>query len=294
MSVYLETKLLAEKALEGFLNAEQKESASAKDIGDYALEHFRDEYDAVHASWGSYLTKASRDESSRIRRLDGRFGYVLKSNENAVDEVFGADENDGDLSSDAEPVRTGNEQRERCLYSLLVDWLRSEGYNAKDTSKNKKGGTWGNPDVTGLLITERLVGNREVEVATVEAKISQDNWKKDFFEAVSHKRFADRVYFVFAMAAENPVVSSVKNFDEMREYGERFGVGISVIFLEPSNYEKLTVGSVSSLDFGIADARIENIWPATYDSPPHRRRDEYIRNVLELRTEEDAILFGRD
>mgnify|MGYP006974890755 CR=1 FL=1 len=52
-------------------------------------------------------------------------------------------------------------------------------------------------DVVGLKVSEGLLGQRDLEVATIEAKLTRKSWKQVFFEAVSHKRFSHRAYFAF-------------------------------------------------------------------------------------------------
>ena len=119
----------------------------------------------------------------------------------------------------------------------------SEGYQAEDTSNIRSLGVWGNPDVTGLMVNE-FIGRHELEIVTVEAKLGVDAWEKDFFQAVSQKRFSNRAYFAFAL----PEDAADKLPTDLRYYSERFGVGVLVVDLPNDVYQRLTTGALNDDD----------------------------------------------
>jgi hypothetical protein len=122
--------------------------------------------------------------------------------------------------------------KERDLYSLLKFWLIGRNYVAEDVSSLKSGGKWGNPDVIGVIRTE-LLGCVQIEVASCEVKLGTENWKQFIFEAISHKRFANRSWYCFRTAKEESLPK------EMAEYAERFKIGIIQIVLDDAQFADL-------------------------------------------------------
>lgn len=103
-------------------------------------------------------------------------------------------------------------------------------------------GKWGNQDITGIVVDESL-GSYDIELVTIEAKTTNKNYQYDFFEAVSHKRFSNRVYFSFASTAN----FLRENSDELRYYSELYGVGVVVIALEEPHFNEYTEGKLQKL-----------------------------------------------
>lgn len=94
-----------------------------------------------------------------------------------------------------------------------------------------------NPDIAGLNTLDAFNG-LSIEIVTIEAKTSLDNWEQWIFEAVSHRRFANRAYFAFAH--EEETISKIPQ--DMRYYAELFGIGILVISMANDTYELLHSG----------------------------------------------------
>jgi hypothetical protein len=165
----------------------------------------------------------------------------------------------------------------------LVEWLRSWGYQAEDTSQRKKGGPWGNPDIVGIRTHEGLGGSLHLELASIEAKISEYDWRRLFFEAVSHKRFADRAYFSFAFGTNQPTIAKLPELDMLREYGEKYRVGILVVFMEPGLHQKLVSSQEEEIpEISLDMVRVEEVWPAVYEPVPLSMRERFLREVLEI------------
>ncbi len=306
-TIYETAKNLAETALTAIGTPEGK-GASAEQLLNWARVNRRDDAYQVERSWATYLTKMVGDPESKVIREPGRYGFMLR--DERIAEEFGEAAEDGQIGPDAE-FGVGQEEqpeagaeaggaralREVRLYSLLAEWLKTGDFRAEDTSSARGGGQWGNPDVIGLKVYEGIGGIIDIELISIEAKISLNNWKKEFFEAVAHKRFADRAYFCFSIGTHEPSVASLdpRLFLELREYGEKYKVGILVVFLEPKVHNDLmcaSAGEVSKLS--LANARVEELWPAVFDPVPRSTRENFMRNVLDIANIEGLLKFGTD
>lgn len=281
---------------------------------------------ALEPSWGVSLFNAKNDPQTRIRNAPGSSNkYILSpptvaatssaptSTEASVPaEPLDVDDAGPPREVETEPVdeegagagvvpsaKRMNAQRESTLYPVLREWLNAKGYSARITATTKSGGTWGNPDVCGIRITEGYLGQREIEVATVEAKVSQDGWRLQFFEAVSHRRFAHRVYFAFAIgaAADEVGVESVSDAQELRRYAEEFGVGVLAVFVTPEAMAKLLTGdraALNGLRLDREEVSVVEVWPAIRRPVQLGATTEFLFRTLKI--EDDAALykFGDD
>lgn len=184
-------------------------------------------------------------------------------------------------------------QRESKLYAVLRDWLASRGYQAAITATGRKGGVWGNPDVAGIRVDELPLGHISFECATIEAKLTNADWRYWLFEAVAHKRFAHRAYFAFAFGTDNPSLEEIVDSWKMCEYAEKYRIGILVVFIERDKYEKLNGSAdIADIILDADDARIEVLWPAFYEAVQPYALNEYIREGLEVKSIEDYRNFG--
>jgi hypothetical protein len=203
-----------------------------------------------------YLSKLAHNPQSIISCEGRKQGYFLA--EEAEKLVMEAKRQEPEYKESKEAKK--RVEREKLLYPLLMQWARTRGYNAGDTSTTKAMGKWGNPDVAGVKVTEYL-GAFSIELLTIEAKTSFNDWEQLIFESVSHRRFANRAYFAFAHP-KDLVGKSVG--EEMLYYAELFGVGLLVIGVENKTYEKLIQGElVDTLEPEEVDIR------EFYSSPYH-------------------------
>ena len=247
------------------------------------------EFELIQKSWAIYLPKAANDPDSGFQLVPGTYKYRLTPVEpdepSAPQESAAAEE----IEQEEEKARI---EREKALYPLLVNWLSGRDLLARDTSSARGGGKWGNPDITGLRIVEGYLGQHHLEVTTIEAKVSTKNWEREFFEAVSHKRFAHRVYFAVAAPSETPGVGAFKLAPEMRRFGEKFGVGILVVFVRPADYETLTMSK--ALPLLDVDVVVLEVLPAVLESPDPELLTNYLHKTLHLETDADLYNFGRE
>ena len=210
---------MAREALTALL-VNGKTKASGREMLDWIRVNRPDDLQAVERSWSSFLTYMLTDPDSSVTRVPNQYGFTLRHPEPEPQPEVPLQVVATDPAQVARKV-----QREKRLYSLLVEWLNSWSYQAEDTSQCKKGGPWGNPDVVGIRTHEGLGGSLHLELASIEAKISEFDWRRVFFEAVSHKRFADRAYFAFAFGTDQPTTTKLPELQMLREYGEKYGVG---------------------------------------------------------------------
>jgi len=293
-SVYETVVRLARQALEG----RKPDKLSGSEIGSYISEFHPTEYERVRQSLSAYLTKASQDAESGIIREPGAYGYMLSvpivpQVDQISDEDIGGKITINSESSDTAQVDGAAPKtmpREARLYPLLQEWLVVHDYKSDNVSHFRSGGSWGNPDVAGMKLVECLHDHIDIELVTVEAKINLTNWKQFIFEAIAHKRFADRAYFAFAVRLDDADVFKIGEYGELRKYGEKYGVGVLAICFPSVVYEKLRDSTTEAVL--LSDVRVIEIWPAMADRPDVVEKDRFIKNVLKIGSKSELFNFG--
>lgn len=236
------------------------------------------EFPRVKIALGSFITYLSNIVAmpdSKINCQGRKKGYYIS----AYAESLAADEDD----EEKVPVQTFG--KEKALYELLNQWLMGQGYAVKITASMKSHGIWGNPDITGIL-TDDLLGNLCLEVVTIEAKISTEGWQRWIFEAVAHRRFANRSYFAFAHPAE----LSSKIDPEIRFYCELYQIGAIAIILENEDFENLKAGKLKR-NIESEDADIRELYVAPLTQLPPKPQRKYLK-TLGITTQKDLYSWG--
>jgi hypothetical protein len=146
-------------------------------------------------------------------------------------------------------------------------WLGKKSYTAKALPNLKSGGIWGNPDIIGADRVE-LHGAVEIDLASCEVKLNEDNWEQVIFEAISHKRFANRSWFCYRVAKDETPMP--KN---MEYYAERYRVGIVQTILTDDELVALNKQTKTPLDY--IERVVERV-PALYDTVPLREKRDLI------------------
>jgi hypothetical protein len=219
-----------------------------------------------------YLSVISKKESSPINCLGKRQGYYLAEEAQKI-----LEESQQTLREDDEPERpptastqqhkeVGKSQKELLLYPALTEWLMERKYRAKDISNGRSLGKWGNPDVAGIKSID-IFNGISIEVVTIEAKVTKDGWEQLIFEAISHRRFANRSYFAFAHPSE---LFDKLPLDEMRYYAELFQVGILVLQLSNDIFNKLAKGELDKMDSSMVDIKEVNSAPYQIVQPKYQ------------------------
>src|SRR5262245_2456777 len=164
----------------------------------------------------NYLNHAAqKDNNSGIISLGPHRGYWL--DEAALET---AKTIEGVEHSESTPEKKIRVRREAALYEPVRKWLIANGYRTENISEKRGGARWSNPDVLGIRVSKNF-GLTDIEIVSVEVKTAYTNWRQDIFEAIAHKRFANRVYYCY------PVTENLDKLDEeIRRYSELYRVGV--------------------------------------------------------------------
>jgi hypothetical protein len=264
LEAFDQVRLAAEFALKkhGALSADK--SMTADQLASFIYDTLSLPIGLSRVSFPPYLSNVARQANSPIvSKGRGRAGgYFLSSlaEQQVAEQAAGpsqlAEENDGTKSD-----------RESALYPVLVDWLVGNGYRSRETSAMRALGRWSNPDVTGVKVSEHL-GRMEIEIATIEAKRSLVDWERAFFEAVAHRRFANRAYFAFPL----PESSLGKVPPEMRYYSELYDVGVLTVVMPDESFKKYAEGTGATQDEMMAADVIEVLSARRAATPMEQQR----------------------
>lgn len=196
---------------------------------------------------------------------------------------------------DEAPSGRGVDQAEKTLekhlWPVAATWLVDSQIVSRASAEFaniKKGGKWGNPDVVGLNIVDEL-GFFDVEVVTLEVKPSYYDWERFFFEAVSHRRFANRSYFVFRSSSELASEERLK----MLEFSRKFSVGLVELQIDGGEYRELP-GWETLSDSRKAEIinRFVEHYPAPIMHVPMRDKVDFLRR-LGINGRSQIFEFGR-
>jgi hypothetical protein len=178
-------------------------------------------------------------------------------------------------------------EKEKLLYDVLLNWLIEQEYRSKITAAGKANGQWGNPDITGIACDESF-GNLWLEMATIEVKLSDKDWRKWIFEAISHRRFANRSYFAFAHPAE-----LIKKLDsELRYFSELYQIGIVVVAMEQQQYDQLQLGELKDA-VEVEEVEIIELYSAPYTPVQPRFQKQYLHKNLKITSTPDVARWGQ-
>lgn len=90
----------------------------------------------------------------------------------------------------------------------------------------------------GMATVAAFERHVDIEICTIEAKKDFQDWERHFFEAVSHRRYANRAYFAFPL----PESSQNKLPDDLRYYSELYNVGVLTLIFSDEDYSKYLDG----------------------------------------------------
>lgn len=303
-----ETKTQVEKyAIEILEEFKANDYESSKGAGDI-YKRFQEKYpkmDIPENTFRQVLSALIKDKLSRVTKQEGRYGYFLTTFpqlplpvvENATSDsgptiVIGVPEQASDASDTSKISK-----REFLLYPLLEQWLTDQNYKvAKNIFNKRSNETWGNPDIAGIRVEEHL-SRFEIEITTIEAKPSKDqwgnNWRKDIFEAVSHKRYANRVYFSIAVRLGD----KLSDLSELKYYCELYRVGLIIIEINPILFKDFEAKDISAS--GFTEQQKELIFiteklPAPFDYVPLKYQREFCENTLQIGNLTELFSFGND
>ncbi len=218
-------------------------------------------YEIPLNSLAQYMSVLANDSDSKISCGGKRKGYYLN---------LGSSYN----------VLTGNKDelkiKENALYPVLEEWLSFQCERVKDIANSRKGGQWWNPDILGVSYLT-FFGKQTIELTTIEAKRDLGNWRKDFFEAVSHSMFANKAYYAYLCR------QSDKKEKDLFLYAQQFGIGLIAIEIPDDKWgEKMEI----KLEY------VKEIFPAPVHNVAVRFQKEFLSN-FDIRDVDDIIKFGK-
>lgn len=222
-----------------------------------------------YEKFGPYLSWAANQDDSIIVRPPGKQGYFLSAMQEGL--VQADEEQSTSLTAPKQAKK--EREKEAVLYPLIKEWMLGHEYRVKDTSQSKSHGKWGNPDVTGLKVSE-FIGSREFEITTIEAKIDRTSWEYNIFEAVSHRRFANRVYFAFA----HPATLANQIPPDIRYYCEIYSLGLLLIVLDDDLFDRFVDGGVSMISLE-DDYEIKEVHPAPFNAVRIKYQKKFLKSV---------------
>lgn len=253
------------KAAEAYLESQAGISLSGRKIAEHLEAAMKEGKIDTHPRdvIYSYLSRAANhDEVSRIVSGGPHGGYSVEKAQEDVAKDETQPENEVPQAS-----QTKFQARESHLYALIKLWLESSDYVSADVSNLKAGGQWGNPDLIGVSRVE-ILGTSEIELVSVEAKLSETNWERFIFEAISHKRFANRSWFCYRTSTPYPALP--KN---MAYYAERYKVGILQLHLADEEIEKVASNLKASAEY--LD-RVQERVRALYEPVPLQEKSAFL------------------
>lgn len=266
----------------------------SKDIADWLVRNHPDDMERFAPSFNSMLTGVVSDADAKLERIPGKYLYRSRHQPAAAPTPVTQPPASVDSREQAgDDVSATRVAREAKLYPAVRDWLSSRGYRTQVTASLKRGRQWGNPDVTGLKLNSLPLGQFSTEVATAEVKLSAADWRYWFFEAVSHKRFAHRAWFAFAVGTDEPNLAQLDEANEMCEYAERYRVGLLVLFVPAGVHDRLCGPEAGALTLGPDDLSPEVLWPAIYEPVHAPALSDFTTRVLGLASPDDLVSFGR-
>jgi hypothetical protein len=183
------------------------------------------------------------------------------------------------------PAVPSTTQGEKALYPVVREWLSAQGFQARVTAPMRALGKWSNPDITAIAVSEHL-GRLDLEIATVEVKSSLAQWEYWFFEAVSHRRFANRAYFAFPLPEE----LAEKLPTQLRYMCELYHVGALVLILPDADYKALQEGTLAD-ELTLENVSVQEVHSAPWNRVPLTYQREFCE-AIEIDDLGDLFTWG--
>lgn len=205
------------------------------------------------------LSKIANEQGSQINCPGKKQGYYLEKLVQQLEKIEESEKQERSESSSEADLKHESKFQEKDVYPILKDWLFEKDFDrVANTSNLRKNGKWGNPDLVGLKI-EDIYGRPDIEITTIEVKLTEDNWEQWVFEAVAHTRFSNRSYFSF-LYPDN-LINKLDSTD-LKLYAEHFGIGILVIEIDGQEYVNIKEKKSMEIDY-------EKIRIVEYHQAPH-------------------------
>jgi hypothetical protein len=240
--------------------------------------------DISESTFVIYLNRAPTIDQQIVSLGTARGYYLDQTGQTTVIEesVTSATPESDDADTPLAPESSGRLQRELKLYPHVANWLAANGYRARVVAQGRALGPWGNPDVVGIQTLD-LLGFWHAQTISIEVKLSSQNWARDIFEAISHRRYFDRSYFCYPVPANNRQIS-----EEMKDYAELYEIGILLMEMAPSEFVKLN----KAQDLDENNISVTEVCPAPFHlvMPKYRK---LAFDALEITGLDSLFAWGR-
>lgn len=234
-----------------------------------------------------YISKVANSPDSKINCEGRKKGYYIDKVYEKIEEKNEKNKKEEEeVKAEIKESKEKGYILEKDLYPILEDWLfQVDNERVKDVSSNRKQGKWGNPDLIGIKV-DNLFGATEVELTSIEAKITNENWQQWIFESVAHTIFSNRSYFAF-IHSENHIN---KIEPELKHYAESYKVGILIIAVDEKDF--LDIKNKSPFVFTEDNYRILEYAPAPFNNPHIKFKKKFLKG-LGIDEQKDLYNFGK-
>lgn len=235
-----------------------------------------------------YISKISNSSDSKINCEGRKQGYYLDQIFEKIEETNKKLEIEK-IELEKEDLLSSKEKGyllERDLYPYLEQWLfELDNERVADISTNRSQGKWANPDLVGIKI-DNLFGTTELELTTIEAKLTIENWEQWIFESIAHTIFSNRSYYAFVHSEEH-----INKIDkDLKHYAETFKVGILIMAISAKDY--LKVQNKQAFQLTEENHQIIEYSPAPYNIPHTKFRKRFLQ-ALGIYEPKDLYRFGK-
>ena len=268
---------------EGVLQKEKAFSPDKTLSGKALFAKAREQYPDLRVPENTFLVSLStlvKDPTSGINCLGRKKGYYFSKAAKKLEE-----KQIEALEETETPAEQKRKEEEKQLYPVLLNWILGQGYRGAITATGRSHGWWGNPDITGINSYDAF-GNLSLDIVTVEVKPSVDGWRQWIFEAVSHRRFANRSYFSFAHPAE--LIPKLP--PELRYYAELYRLGVLVVAVDNRLFSDLETGR-QSRPLPDEDVDIIELYSAPY-SPVQPNYQKQFLESLKIKSSVEIARWG--
>jgi len=238
-----------------------------------------------------YISKVSNLTNSRINCEGRKKGYYFDRILEKIEESIKTNESEQKKIEQEEIIERKEAKEkgyllEKDLYPFFEQWLfQVDNERIADISNNRSQGKWANPDLIGIKINN-LFGATEIEITTIEAKITIDHWEQWIFESVAHTIFSNRSYFAF-VHSENHIN---KITPDLKHYAETFKVGILIIAVEPNDY--LKIQKKERFELTDENHKMIEYFPAPFNDPHMKFKKRFLKG-LNIDEPKDLYSFGK-
>ncbi len=231
-----------------------------------------------------YLSRLADSEKSKLNCQGKKQGYYIDLLFEEIEETV--KEQNKHISEESIDEGHKDHLLEKDTYPFLENWLfQYDNERVADISSSRSQGKWANPDLVGIK-TDNLFGATDVEITTIEAKITFENWEQWIFEAIAHTVFSNRSYFAFVHSDSH--INKLPN--DIKHYAEIFKIGVLIIAVSADDFIK--VQKKEPFKLSNDNHRILEYVPAPYNVP-HLKFKKRFLSGLGINEPKQLYQFGK-